>query len=351
VTALANLIAVVAAAGVLIGSLSYRYVEMCFRSLCLGGQERSGSFSDPPRMAMLVLLYVLLDVSWIELPRLLAISLQLIRLIVITLTVGTSFYAISVQWTNSGELNVIVLVFASASLVETVRQLWVTTASTTDDKNIFATSSWRVLYILLPALSCMIIVGVLAMHILARPNAATLALASDAHALGDATAAVTLVEFADFQCPACGQQEPILEKLVEDHPREIRFIYMHMPLSAIHPRAEIAAEASECAADQGRFWQFHHITFENQDDLSDDSLARYAERAGANMATFRHCLATQTVSPRIRSDIQRGRRLGVNSTPTIFVNGQRLEGAQTYEDLSRVIAKGLTATTHAQSQQ
>lgn len=117
-------------------------------------------------------------------------------------------------------------------------------------------------------------------------------------------------------------------------------MYKHLPLSAIHPRAERAAEASECAADQHVFWEYHNVFFENQEDLSEAALSRYATQVGANLDAFGKCVSGRQTKVRIDSDLEKGREHNVSSTPTLFVNGRKLEGAQTYEVLVHMIMGG-----------
>ncbi len=145
------------------------------------------------------------------------------------------------------------------------------------------------------------------------------------HILGPEDAPVTLVEYGDFQCPHCGAAYPILESILKKMGNRIRFVYRHFPLTDAHPDAAHAAEASEAAAAQGKFWEMHHLLFEHQDALDGQSLRSYAVRLALDLDRFDRDLRDHLYAGRIRDDFSSGLRSGVNGTPTFFINGERYD--------------------------
>jgi protein-disulfide isomerase len=168
------------------------------------------------------------------------------------------------------------------------------------------------------------------------------------HIRGPADAAVTLVEYGDYQCPHCGMAHPIVERVEDRFRQTLRFVFRHFPLIQIHPFAESAAEAAEFAGAHGRFWEVHDGLFENQDNLNDARLAlplifTLAEATGLSPASLRSALARGDYAPKVRSDFMGGVRSGVNGTPTFFINGRRHDGSYAYDDLVSAIEKVLPA--------
>lgn len=143
---------------------------------------------------------------------------------------------------------------------------------------------------------------------------------------GPADAWVTIVEFSDFQCPACGAAEPIVAQLLVRYPNDVRLVYKHFPLSSIHPYARPAAIAAECAREQGRFWEMHDRLFAGQHALSSEDLAAYASAAGLDVAAWQSCLSTPEPAARVDADMALGERMGVHVTPTFVINGEPLQG-------------------------
>jgi protein-disulfide isomerase len=146
---------------------------------------------------------------------------------------------------------------------------------------------------------------------------------------------VTIVEFSDFQCPACGQAFLDLHDLVRRRP-DVRLVFRHFPLDdqcnqgvtrGVHPLACLAACAAECAGQQGKFWEYHDLLFQNQAALARDGLFGFARDIGLDIARFRTCLDDPATLDLVREDVRAGSALGVKSTPTIFINGRRIEGA------------------------
>ena len=156
------------------------------------------------------------------------------------------------------------------------------------------------------------------------------------HVRGPADAAVTLVEFGDFQCPYCGQAEPVVRELLTDF-GDLRFVWRHLPLADVHPEAQLAAEASEAAAAQGAFWPMHDRLLDHQADLSAKALVRYASELGLDVDRFTDDLQTHRWQDRIDADIEMADLSGVTGTPSFFINGQRQPGPYDIATLSRAI--------------
>jgi protein-disulfide isomerase len=168
------------------------------------------------------------------------------------------------------------------------------------------------------------------------------ALASTDPALGPASAPVTIVEFSDFQCPYCRQVAPTLKQLREKYGDRIRVVWKDFPLTQIHPQAFKAGEAGHCAAEQGKFWEYHDRLFANQGALQPDDLKKHASDLGLDRAKFDACLDSARFGDRVREGVAQGSRLGVNSTPTMYVNGRLVAGAQPYEVIAAVIDEELS---------
>ena len=156
---------------------------------------------------------------------------------------------------------------------------------------------------------------------------------------GASTAKVTIVEFADFECPFCGRAMEVLDRLLAMYPGQVRLVFRHFPLS-MHPRAPKAAEASACAGEQGRFWEFHDSLFESQ-ALEGDALKGQAARLGLDAGRFEQCLDSGKMASLVQRDLAAGRQAGVSGTPAFFVNGVVLSGAQPLEAFRRVIDQEL----------
>ena len=147
------------------------------------------------------------------------------------------------------------------------------------------------------------------------------------HALGPATAPVTLVEYGDFECPNCAMAHPIVKAARRRLGDRLRVVWRHFPLAETHPHARHAAEASEAAAAQGAFWEMHDALLEHQHALDDGDLVRYAGELGLDGARVAAALRDGTHARRVRDDFRSGVRSGVNGTPTFYVNGVRYDGA------------------------
>jgi Na+:H+ antiporter, NhaA family len=158
------------------------------------------------------------------------------------------------------------------------------------------------------------------------------------HVRGSDDAAVTLVEYGDFQCPYCGEAYPVVRELQERFGRQLRFVFRHMPLPDLHPRAPFAAEAAEAAGAQERFWEMHDRLFEHQLELSDSDLRAHAAAVGVpDSERFDAELRDGVHAARVEDDYRSGAQSGVPSTPRFFVNGVIHLGSASYGELLEAI--------------
>ena len=169
-------------------------------------------------------------------------------------------------------------------------------------------------------------------------------IAKDDPAWGPEDATVVVQEFADFQCPYCGKFAlETAPRLKEAYGDKIRFVFRDFPLSSIHSSAQKAAEAGQCAQDQGLFWEYHDLLFDNQDAISESDLRGYAEEAGADMGMFNDCLDSGKNAREVLLDAQDGRKAGVSGTPAFLINDLLLSGAQPFEQFQLAIDQALAA--------
>ncbi|MEK7153953.1 MAG: DsbA family protein [Patescibacteria group bacterium] len=165
------------------------------------------------------------------------------------------------------------------------------------------------------------------------------------HILGNKNAKVTIVEYSDFECPFCkkfwSETLPLIKKeFIESG--KAHFVYRHFPLPS-HSGAKPAALATECAAEQGKFWQMHDEIYKRQDgqgqsaQLTKDNLKKWAVAIGLDTAKFNQCLDSEKYSKKINDDLASGQTVGVTGTPTVFINGQKIVGAQPYETFKQAI--------------
>ncbi len=146
------------------------------------------------------------------------------------------------------------------------------------------------------------------------------------HIRGPADADVTLVEYGDFECPYCGRAEPVIRELLADF-GDLRYVWRHLPLTDVHPQAQLAAEAAEAAAAQGAFWPMHDVLLDHQDELTPDDLVQYAEGLGLDVEAFTQDIRSHRWAEHVESDVESADVSGVAGTPSFFVNGQRQPGA------------------------
>jgi protein-disulfide isomerase len=148
---------------------------------------------------------------------------------------------------------------------------------------------------------------------------------------GPEGAAVTIVEFADFECPHCGEVAPMIDKVVEQNKGSVRFVFKFYPLPA-HPHADIAARAGVAAINQGKFWEMHHALFTNQRHLEQTDLDSYAKELGIEVSRFHADIQASATADRIAKDKKLGEDLQIGGTPTIFINGRLFDGRQDMND-------------------
>ncbi|MDP2661475.1 MAG: thioredoxin domain-containing protein, partial [Dehalococcoidia bacterium] len=161
---------------------------------------------------------------------------------------------------------------------------------------------------------------------------------------GSKDAAVTIEEFSDFQCPYCARfASETLLKLKEAYGDKVRFIYRDFPLTNIHQFAQKAAEAAQCAHEQGQFWKYHDLLFANQGALSVPDLKRYAEQVGLDTGKFNDCLDSGKNAREVQMDLQDGNRASVTGTPAFLITGLLVTGAQPFEQFQAVIDQALAA--------
>jgi protein-disulfide isomerase len=146
----------------------------------------------------------------------------------------------------------------------------------------------------------------------------------DDHVRGPASARVTLIEYGDFECPHCAAAAPVIRSVMAELAGEIRFIFRHYPIVISHREAHLAAQASEAAASQGKFWEMHDLLFERQASLARESLLRYAGQLGLDVDRVSAELAAGLYVQRVERDLEIGENIGVRWTPTFYLNGRRL---------------------------
>lgn len=205
------------------------------------------------------------------------------------------------------------------------------------------------------AILAVIIVGLIGVFLVANRNTQTTTenisnpkeITATDHVEGPADAKVTLVEYGDFQCPACGATYPIVKQLRDEYKDKVRFVFRHFPLSNIHPNAMAASRAAEAAGKQGKFFEMHDLLYENQKDWSTDTSAadkfkQYAKDLGLNVDQFVKDTNSSETTDAINHDIAVGKKLDVNGTPTFYVNDVKLDKIpRTFEDFKAKIDEAL----------
>jgi protein-disulfide isomerase len=156
------------------------------------------------------------------------------------------------------------------------------------------------------------------------------------HVRGPKDAPVTLVEYGDFECPYCGRAEPVIRELLTGF-GDLRYVWRHLPLNDVHPRAQLAAEAAEAAAAQEAFWEMHDLLLQHQDALRPSDLIAYADEIGLETERFAADLDRHTGASRVAEDVDSADLSGVSGTPTFFVNGRRHHGAYDIETLANAV--------------
>ncbi len=164
----------------------------------------------------------------------------------------------------------------------------------------------------------------------------TFVIAETDHIRGNQNAAITLVEFSDFECPFCERQYQTMKQLLAEYPQKIRLVYKHFPLG-FHANAQKAAEASECAWEQDKFWEYHDKLFENQADYSVENFKKWAKSLGLKANQFNDCLDAGKYAKKVQADAKEGEEKGVSGTPATFINGQLITGALPYATFKEAV--------------
>ena len=169
---------------------------------------------------------------------------------------------------------------------------------------------------------------------------------SDDHIRGDVNAPITLIEFSDFECPYCSRLHPTLKALIEKYDGDVRLVYKHFPLTSIHDQAVPAAEASECAGDQGKFWEYHDLLYENYTELADGYYSELAGELGLNVSQFDECFNSNKYAERVTTQSVEAQAAGGRGTPYTVVidadgNTTPLSGAVPQENFEAIIDQAL----------
>lgn len=163
---------------------------------------------------------------------------------------------------------------------------------------------------------------------------------------GNKNSPIILVEYSDFQCPACVTYLPFLKQLNKEFENKVQFVYRHFPLKQIHPNAEIAAVAAEAAGKQDKFWEMHDMIFEKQNEWSRlsksevrDKFTQYAQELNIDIEKFKSDLDSEEIKEKINNDYDSGVKFDVQGTPTFFLNGNKIQNPQSYEEFRDIINK------------
>jgi protein-disulfide isomerase len=161
---------------------------------------------------------------------------------------------------------------------------------------------------------------------------------------GPDSAPVTIVEFSDFHCPYCRGVQSTLDQLLLKYPTQVRLVYKHFPIDSLHPQARRVADASWCAQQQNKFWEFHDAVYASAPDASAAAIAGFAKQAGVDMKAFDACVASGKADPIVQAHIDEGQHYGVSGTPGFFVNGRLLSGAVPLAAFSEIIDEEIAAS-------
>ena len=157
------------------------------------------------------------------------------------------------------------------------------------------------------------------------------------HVRGGEGAAVTLVEYGDFECPYCGQAEPVVRELLSSFDDDVRYVWRHLPLNDVHSSAQLAAEAVEAAAAQGSFWEMYEAFLAHQDALTPQDITRIANDLGLDLDRFWSETRRHEYAPRVAEDVASADASGVSGTPSFFINGRRHQGAYDIDTLTSAV--------------
>ncbi len=173
------------------------------------------------------------------------------------------------------------------------------------------------------------------------------ALAAADHTLGDTHAGLTLLEYGDYECPACIQAEPLTQHLIEAFGKRLCFVFRHFPMVEVHRHAELAAEAAEAAAAQGQFWAMHRLLFSTPHHLALPALAAHAKSIGLDMIRFNAEMADRIYTQRVQEHRRNAEQSGVRSTPAFYLNGTPVDVSFGFEKLDEAIHAALHAASRA----
>jgi protein-disulfide isomerase len=169
----------------------------------------------------------------------------------------------------------------------------------------------------------------------------------DAPVRGMVEAPVTVVEFSDYHCPFCKRVQPTLDQLLMKYPQKVKLVFRNFPLDKLHPQARGAAEAAQCAKEQGKFWEYHDLLFTNAPKAASEDLGNYAQQVGLDGKKFELCLADVGQQAAVQQDVADGARLGITGTPMFFINGRPLSGAIPFKRFVQVIEEELARSSVA----
>ncbi|MFH1430781.1 MAG: DsbA family protein [Candidatus Uhrbacteria bacterium] len=169
------------------------------------------------------------------------------------------------------------------------------------------------------------------------PQPVDIAVSADDHVRGNPDASITIVEWSDFQCPFCSRFHPTVQQVIAEYGDDVRWVYRHFPLDSLHSEARPAAEASECADEQGKFWEFADALYEHQDELSAEYYDTLADELGLDRVQFDECVASRKYESKVRAQEQSGLAVGVRGTPGSYINGIEIPGAVPFAQLQSVI--------------
>jgi protein-disulfide isomerase len=158
---------------------------------------------------------------------------------------------------------------------------------------------------------------------------------------GSERATVTIVKFEDFQCPYCKTVQTTYQALLKRYDGKVRLVHKDLPLDAIHPQARQAAEAARCAGEQGKFWEYHDALYANSPKAAVEELKAYAKEVGINATSFEQCFTSGKYKGLVQKDLSEGAQLGLTGTPTFFINGREMSGAQPVEAFTAIIDEEL----------
>jgi len=165
---------------------------------------------------------------------------------------------------------------------------------------------------------------------------------SGAPSKGSEKSEVTIVKFEDFQCPYCKAFQPNFQEVLKRYDGKVRLVHKDLPLDQIHPQARQAAEAARCADDEGKFWEYHDKLYASSPNAAPEDLRLYAKDLGLKQDLFDQCLSSGKYKAAIQKDVNEGASLGLTGTPTFFINGRELSGAQSVQVISQIIDEELS---------